>query len=113
VPGVHCDDHANNLAMVQRAMYRAAASDARVHAVNIMRVGLPPTTNKLVTSRMASNPEDGVANRCDLSHDGAKLFVANGSQFPAASAPDPTLTIVALAIRQAEQVAKMMNRRAM
>jgi choline dehydrogenase-like flavoprotein len=37
--------------------------------------------------------------------------VSDGSLFPSSAAPNPTLTIVALAIRQAEHIADSMKRR--
>ena len=39
------------------------------------------------------------------------LFVSDGDQFTSASAANPTLTIVALAIRQAEYIAQSLTRR--
>ncbi|MCB1749243.1 MAG: hypothetical protein KDK06_18860, partial [Gammaproteobacteria bacterium] len=39
------------------------------------------------------------------------LFVSDGSQFTTGGAENPTLTIVALAIRQAEHIAAQMTAR--
>jgi choline dehydrogenase-like flavoprotein len=39
------------------------------------------------------------------------LFVSDGSQFTTGAAENPTLTIVALAIRQAEYIANAMSRK--
>ena len=36
------------------------------------------------------------------------LFISDGSQFTTGGAEDPTLTIVALAIRQADHIARQM-----
>jgi len=41
-------------------------------------------------------------------HEVANLFIADGSQFASGGACNPTLTIVALAIRQAEFMANAM-----
>ena len=60
---------------------------------------------------MSENPADGVTNRWGRVHDIANLFVSDGSVFPTSAAPNPTLTIVALAIRQAEHIAESMSRR--
>ena len=38
----------------------------------------------------------------------ANLFISDGSQFTTGAAENPTLTIVSLAIRQAEHIAKEM-----
>ena len=42
------------------------------------------------------------------SHDIANLFISDGSQFTTGASENPTLTIVSLAIRQAEHIAKEM-----
>jgi choline dehydrogenase-like flavoprotein len=39
------------------------------------------------------------------------LFISDGSQFTTSAAENPTLTIVALAIRQADYIAGQMSRR--
>jgi len=44
------------------------------------------------------------------SHDIANLFVSDGSQFTTSGSANPTLTIVALAIRQANRIAEEMRR---
>ena len=58
---------------------------------------------------MADNPRDGVVNRWGQSHDLANLFISDGSQFTTSGAANPTLTIVALAIRQAKYIAEAMR----
>jgi len=47
-------------------------------------------------------------NRWGQSHDVKNLFVSDGSQFASSGGENPTLTIVALAIRQAEYIAGQM-----
>jgi choline dehydrogenase-like flavoprotein len=111
IPNVHYDDHPNNVAMRNHAMDRAAAIYAAMGALDTMRAAPPPATHNLGTNRMSSYREEGVVNRWGQSHDVRNLFVADGSQFPTASAANPTLTIVALAIRQAERIAAQMKRR--
>ena len=58
---------------------------------------------------MSDNPRDGVVNKFGQTHDITNLFVSDGSQFTTGAAENPTLTIVALAIRQADYIAKQMN----
>jgi choline dehydrogenase-like flavoprotein len=60
---------------------------------------------------MSERPGDGVTNRWGRLHDVPNLFVSDGSVFTSSAAPNPTLTIVALAIRQAEHIADSMARR--
>ena len=64
-----------------------------------------PSTHNLGTNRMSEKPRDGVFNKWGQTHDIANLFVSDGSQFTTGGASNPTLTIVALAIRQAEYIA--------
>jgi choline dehydrogenase-like flavoprotein len=111
IPNVHYDDHPNNVAMRTHAMDRAADIYNTVGAVDMIRVGPPPATHNLGTNRMSASREDGVVNRWGRTHDVMNLFIADGSQFPTATAANPTLTIVALAIRQAEYIASSMKRR--
>jgi choline dehydrogenase-like flavoprotein len=58
---------------------------------------------------MSAKPQDGVLDRNGEAHEVKNLFVADGSGFATGGACNPTLTIVALAIRQARYIA---NRRA-
>ncbi len=62
-------------------------------------------------ARMSENPEDGVTNRWGQVHDIPNLFVSDGSVFTSSAAANPTLTITALAIRQADHIAGRMSRR--
>jgi choline dehydrogenase-like flavoprotein len=64
------------------------------------------------TNRMSDNPRDGVVNRFGQSHDVKNLFVSDGSQFVSSGGENPTLTIVALALRQCEYIADQMSRHA-
>jgi choline dehydrogenase-like flavoprotein len=53
---------------------------------------------------MSERPQDGVVNAFGQAHDVANLFVSDASQFTTGAAANPTLTIIALAIRQAEYI---------
>ena len=59
---------------------------------------------------MAANAADGVVDASGRAHDVPNLFVSDGSQVTTGAAENPTLTIVALAIRQAEHIAAEMSR---
>jgi len=69
-----------------------------------------PSTHNLGTNRMSGNPRDGVVNKFGQAHDVSNLFVSDGSVFTTSAAENPTLTIVSLAIRQAEAIEGMMSR---
>jgi choline dehydrogenase-like flavoprotein len=64
------------------------------------------------TARMSADPRDGVTNAHGRAHDIPNLFISDGSQFTTGGAENPTLTIVTLAIRQADHIAKQISARA-
>ena len=65
-----------------------------------------PASHNLGSNRISERPEDGVVDKWGRAHEVPNLFIADGSQFASGGACNPTLTIVALAIRQAEHIAK-------
>ncbi len=56
------------------------------------------------TTRMSDDPSTGVVDRDCRVHGMANLFVAGSSVFPTAGSANPTLTIVALALRLADHL---------
>ncbi len=58
---------------------------------------------------MSARPEDGVVNEFGRAHDGPNLFVSDGSVMTTAAAANPTLTIVALALRQADHIEQQLK----
>ena len=58
---------------------------------------------------MSSDPRDGVTNAWGQTHDIKNLFISDGSVLTTPGAANPTLTIVALALRQAEYVSQQMK----
>lgn len=105
VPNVHFDDHPNDIAMRNHAYAQGAAIYDAVGATRTFPTPPYPSTHNLGTNRMSENPRDGVVNKWGQTHDIANLFVSDGSQFTTGAAENPTLTIVALAIRQADRIA--------
>lgn len=103
-PNVHFDDHPNDVAMREYAWERGEAVYAAVGAERCVRTPPYPATHNLGTCRMSERPEDGVVDRWGEAHDVPGLFVSDGSVFTTGAAANPTLTIVALAIRQAEHI---------
>jgi choline dehydrogenase-like flavoprotein len=59
----------------------------------------PSSHHHLGTTRMHHDPRHGVVDADGRVHGVANLFVAGGSVFPTAGFANPTLTIVALALR--------------
>ena len=110
VPNVNFDDHANDKAMRDHAYKQGSAIYDAVGAVKTFHTPPYPSTHNLGTNRMSENPKDGVVNKWGQSHDIPNLFVSDGSQFTTGAAENPTLTIVALAIRQADHIASEMTK---
>ena len=108
-PNVHFDEHPNDIAMRKHAYRQGAAVYEAAGATRVFPTPPYPSTHNLGTNRMSKNARDGVVNRWGQSHDISNLFISDGSQFTTGAAENPTLTIVALAIRQADHMAKEMN----
>jgi choline dehydrogenase-like flavoprotein len=58
---------------------------------------------------MSADPSEGVVDAFGRAHEVPNLFVSDGSTFTTGAAANPTLTIVALAIRQAEHIVSEMK----
>lgn len=112
VPNVHFDDHANDTAMREHAYRQAEQLYGAVGAIKTLRTTPYPSTHNLGTCRMSARRQDGVCNAFGQTHDIPNLFISDGSQFTTGGAENPTLTIVSLAIRQAEYIASQMKQRA-
>ncbi|WP_417768911.1 GMC family oxidoreductase [Stappia sp.] len=104
-PNVHFSDHPNDTAMRAHAYKQGMAIYEAVGATRTFPTPPYPSTHNLGTNRMSENPRDGVVNRWGRTHDVPNLYVSDGSQFTTGAAENPTLTIVALAIRQADHIA--------
>jgi choline dehydrogenase-like flavoprotein len=110
-PNVHYDDHDNDLAMREHAFTQGQRVYEAAGAIKSFRTPPYPSTHNLGTCRMGANATDSVCNGYGQTHDIANLFISDGSQFTTGGAENPTLTIVTLAIRQAEYIAKQMTER--
>jgi len=73
---------------------------------------VPPgeSIHELGTCRMGSNPRTSVLNQFQQSHDVKNLFVIDGSSFVSGGVQNPTLTMVALALRSCEYLAGEMGK---
>jgi choline dehydrogenase-like flavoprotein len=110
VPNVHFDDHPNDVAMRGHAYKQGGAVYDAVGATRTFPTPPYPSTHNLGTNRMSEKPKDGVVNKFGQTHDIPNLFVSDGSQFTTGGAENPTLTIVALALRQADHIAERMKK---
>jgi choline dehydrogenase-like flavoprotein len=109
VADVHFDDHPNDIAMRNHGYKQGAAVYEAVGAIRSFPTPPYPSTHNLGTNRMSAKPRDGVVNAYGQTHDVKNLFVSDGSVFTTGGAENPTLTIVTLAIRQAEHMAAQMK----
>lgn len=109
VANVHYDDHPNDIAMREHAFKQGVAVYKSIGATKTIEVPPYPSTHNLGTNRMSANASDGVVNKWGQTHDISNLFISDGSQFTTGAAENPTLTIVALAIRQADYIAQEIN----
>ena len=112
-PDVHYDDHPNDVRMREHGYSRADMLYEAVGALGTHHTPPYPATHNLGTCRMSGRPQDGVVDRWGQAHDVPGLFVSDGSVMTTGAAANPTLTIVALAIRQAERIADQMARGAL
>jgi choline dehydrogenase-like flavoprotein len=110
IPNVHFDDHVNDVAMRSHAYKQGMAIYEAAGARELYETPPYPSTHNLGTNRMSASARDGVVNKWGQSWDVKNLFVSDGSQFTTGGAENPTLTIVTLAIRQAEYIADQMTK---
>jgi choline dehydrogenase-like flavoprotein len=111
VPNVHFDDHPNDIAMRNHAYAQGETIYQAAGAKRTFRTPPYPSTHNLGTCRMSASPRDGVVNKFGQTHDVPNLFISDGSQFTTGGAENPTLTIVSLAIRQADFLADQLQKR--
>jgi len=109
IPDVWFTDHPNDTAMRDHAYKQGKALYESVGAVRTIATPPYPSTHNLGTNRMSEKPADGVVDKFGQTHDIKNLYISDGSQFTTGGAENPTLTIVTLAIRQADHIAKQMS----
>ncbi len=104
----------NELAMArdaietQREMFEAAG----IEIISERTEPLPPgwSIHEEGTARMGDDPKKSVLNKFNRCHDVKNLFVVDAASFVSASEKNPTLTILALAMRAADFIAEEMRR---
>jgi len=109
-PNVHFDDHPNDVAMRNYAWSKGEAMYNAVGAKQVWKTPPYPHTHNLGSCRMSARAKDGVVNKWGRTHDVKNLFVSDGSVMTTGAAANPTLTIVALAIRQGEYLARELKK---
>jgi choline dehydrogenase-like flavoprotein len=113
IPHVHYDDHLNDKRMRNHAFAQGREIYESLGAEKVYEATPFASGHNMGSCRMSERPEDGVCNKWGQTHEIPNLFISDGSQFSTSAAPNPTLTIVALTIRQADYIADQMAKRAM
>jgi len=109
VPIIHYEDHPNSKRILSyaldrgRKIYESLGAEQTFAMVDVF-----PATHNMGTARMGTDASISVCNPRGQAHDIENLFICDGSVFPSVGCENPTLTIVALALRQAEYVAGQM-----
>jgi choline dehydrogenase-like flavoprotein len=111
IPVVTKTDHNNDVVMRNHAYATMAKLYKAVGAEEFHNLPAYPSSHNMGTNRMSEKARDGVVNKWGRSHDIKNLFISDGSQFTTSATENPTLTIVALAIRQAEHIADSLKRK--
>ena len=111
VPVVHYVSHDNSNRMRDFGVAKAREMYGSLGAEGIFLGPLPPSTHNMGTCRMAASADLGVCDPHGRSFDVPNLFFSDGSAMPSSGTANPTMTIVALATRQAEHIAAGMSRR--
>ena len=110
VANVHVDEHKNDQAMRAHAQLQMKRLYLTIGAKRVVQGPVPPATHNLCTARMSEKPDDGVTNAHGQCHDIKNMFISDGSALTSAGAANPTLTIVALALRQADYIESELKR---
>jgi choline dehydrogenase-like flavoprotein len=105
------DEHENDIAMRTHAQNQSKKMYESIGAKRFIHTRQTPSTHNMGTARMSKDPRDGVSNGHGQAHDIRNLFISDGSALSTPSSANPTLTIVSLALRQAEYISKEMSAR--
>jgi choline dehydrogenase-like flavoprotein len=105
------DEHENDTAMRAHAQRQGRAVYESLGALRTAISRQTPATHNMCTARMSSKPEDGVCDANGRAHDVPNLFISDGSALTTPGSANPTLTIVALALRQAEHISHELSAR--
>ncbi len=100
-------DHADDLSVAKFLQDRAMELFDAAGAEKSWRHSIKTTTggeHLLGTCRMGDDPMTSVVDRTHRSHDVPNLYICDGSSFVTSGRGQPTMTIMALAFRAADQI---------
>lgn len=107
---VQYDEHPNDISMRDHSYQAMQSIHQAVGAIRSYCAPPYPASHNMGTTRMSASPNEGVVNAWGMAHEVPNLYIADGSIFPTSGAANPTLTIVALALRQGEHIATTLGR---
>ena len=67
--------------------------------------------HEMGTARMGSDPKQSVLNQFQQTHDVKNLFVMDAAGFPSGGCQNPTLTIMAMAVRSTDYLMQQFKKR--
>jgi choline dehydrogenase-like flavoprotein len=107
MPGghLHYDWHPNDVRLVDAAAARSLAVLRAAGAREAVRQP-PSQVHMMGSARRGAEGRCSVADAWGETHDVSNLYLAGGALFPTGSSVNPTLTILALAWRTAEAIAR-------
>jgi choline dehydrogenase-like flavoprotein len=92
---------------VSNAIMRKAGAEMLPHDPKPFKAGA--SIHYVGTARMGNDAKTSVLNKWNQSHDVPNLFVHDAAAFVTAGNQNPTLTIMALALRSSENVARLLS----
>jgi choline dehydrogenase-like flavoprotein len=110
VPVLNLNPHPNELTMQKFGIAKATELLEAAGAKRVMACASLPSSHNIGTARMSADPAAVVCDGNGRTHEVKNLFISDGSALASCNVGHPTLTIVALAIRQAEFIAESLRR---
>jgi choline dehydrogenase-like flavoprotein len=108
---IHLTPRENEKTMLADMADTAAEMLEAAGARNIVQLhGMRGQAHELGAARMGTDPKMSVLTPFQQTHDVRNLFVLDGSAFPSNAWQNPTLTIMALAVRSCEFVKEQLRR---
>lgn len=109
VPVVTYNNHPNSVEMIKFSQDVARRLYESLGATQVFTIEKFGATHNMGTARMGDDPATSVCNPWGQTHDVANLFVSDGSLFPSSGCANPTLTIISLALRQADYLEQQLQ----
>lgn len=109
VPVVTYHNHPNSTAMISYSQQKAREMFLSLGATQVFTAEEFGATHNMGGARMGNDPATSVCNKWGQTHEVENLFISDGSLFPTSSSANPTLTIIALVLRQADYLAQQLE----